>query len=186
MTDPGPKLMRGLLDAFVLERLEIEPKHGYALLKDMEERFGVAPNRNKLYPLLAKFEEDGLVAREEDPGQRGRTLYSLTPAGRAALAEYRRVTLPFRESVARLWSPEPAPAAPAEAAPRTLVPAAARAPSAADAPYPCPDARAELTKDPRTGDLSLRLTGCPMGAYEYCPLCPVHQAVGGLRRLLLG
>jgi hypothetical protein len=39
-------------------------------------------------------------------------------------------------------------------------------------------------KDPRTGDLTLRLTGCPMGAYEHCPKCPVAQAFSGIRDLM--
>lgn len=211
MTDLGPKLMRGLLEAFILERLEAEPQHGYALLKEMEDRFGVAPNRNKIYPLLQRFEDDGLIRRVDDgEDSRGRTMYELTEDGREALDAYRRVPRPFRESVMRLW---PTPPTTERAAPAPPTPPAAAAPAADDAPtpagaapppapvripvaaaaagtipkpYPCSTARVDLAKDPRTGDINVRLVGCPMGAYEYCPQCPIYEAVGGLRKLLFG
>ena len=61
MSDAGPKLLRGLLEVFILEQLEREPSHGYALLKQMAETFGAEPNRNRLYPLLGRMVADGLL-----------------------------------------------------------------------------------------------------------------------------
>ncbi len=204
MTDPGSKLMRGLLEAFILERLDANPRHGYALLKDMEERFGVAPNRNKIYPLLARFEEEGLVRREaEKDGTRGKTMFVIMDAGRAALTDYRRVPRAFRESLERLWPlhdvakpdaargvtrarPATAPPDPSSAAAQIPADSSAPSPDADALPYPCPDARVIVEKDPRTGRLAVRLAGCPMGTFEYCPMCPVHQSIAGLRRLTFG
>lgn len=191
MVEAGPKLLRGLLEAFVLESLEHSPKHGYALLKELSEAFGTEPNRNRLYPLLGRLVRDGYVMETSDGP---RTLYALTERGREALDAYRRAPASFRETLARIWSVPTGTRAPAQAP--TQVPVVARdaAPARAPAvaapapvdglPYPCPDARATLEKDPRTGDLALRLVGCPMGAYAYCPQCPVHDAVQGLRRLV--
>ena len=192
MAEAGPKLLRGLLEVFILESLESQPKHGYALLKEMGETFGAQPNRNRLYPLLAKLTADGYVREVSESGG-NRTLYALTDLGRDALHSYRRLPPAFRHALRRIWGHEgERPHAHAHEATRVPVhlpededaPTAAAPPRDEDAPYPCPDARVDLRKDPRTGDLQVRLTGCPMGAYEYCVKCPVHKAVGGLRELV--
>lgn len=187
MADAGAKVLRGLLDVFLLESLEREPKHGYALLREMADAFGTEPNRNRLYPLLGRMVRDGLVVERSDAAG-GRTLYQLTDAGHASLEQFRNLPPQFRERLTRIWAIEPASAARA-GAPR-IVPvqhAEERArdtpPPPEGAPYPCVDARIRIEKDPRTGDLGVQLAGCPMGAYEYCPLCPVHKAVEGLRRI---
>ena len=203
MADAGPKLLRGLLEVFILESLDQAPKHGYALLKEVTEAFGAEPNRNRLYPLLAKMVKDGYIREMSESGG-NRTLYTLTDQGRDALHSYRRLPPQFRHALRRIWNVETphapphagghAPAARGDehARPIPVHPATpqahAHAPPPADAgtlPYPCPDARVHAEKDPRTGDLTLRLTGCPMGAYDYCPRCPVSQAFSGLRRLML-
>jgi PadR family transcriptional regulator PadR len=228
MDQAGSKLLRGLLEVFLLESLEREPKHGYAILKELADSFGVEPNRNRLYPLLGKFVRDGWV-REVTDANAGRTIYSLTDEGRAQLVAYRRLPRGFRQTLGRVWGGELRPASLDEDAPEPLAadaasravpvhvldpPAAPRAPApspmqappaprvpdrpaapaaapvaaphahpAAALPYPCPDASLTLRKDPRSGDLRMELTGCPMGAYEYCPQCPVFKGVEGLRRL---
>ena len=206
MADAGPKLLRGLLEVFILESLEQAPKHGYALLKEVTEAFGAEPNRNRLYPLLAKMVRDGYIREMSESGG-NRTLYTLTDAGRDALHSYRRLPPQFRHALRRIWNvdvphhahagptpvaPEAGPAAPAPRAapiPITFQPAADAAaplaPPPEGLPYPCPEARLSAEKDPSTGDLTLRLTGCPMGAYEYCPKCPVAQSLAGVRRLML-
>lgn len=213
MVDPGQKVMKGLIEVFILESLDASPTHGYALLKEMEARFGQEPNRNKIYPLLQKMEEGGLIERrpDESDGGRGKTLYALTDLGREELESYRRLPRAFREAIHRLWeppAPDEEPAPPASAPSASMVAPLAPAPPAPPSrevqvtgpsltvrpraapegglPYPCPDARVQLSKDARTGDLDLTLTGCPMGAYDYCPVCPVYQSVAGLRKLVFG
>lgn len=194
MADAGAKVLRGLLDVFVLESLERAPKHGYAILREMAEAFGTTPNRNRLYPLLGRMVRDGLVAERSEPNGT-RTLYALTELGHDALAGYRKMPPAFLQRLARVWSTPTAPAppasvrddarpAPAPAAPRAI-PVVDATPTLVPegAPYPCVDARLSLEKDPRTGDLAVQLTGCPMGAYDYCPQCPVYKGVEGLRRL---
>lgn len=192
MADAGSKVLRGLLDVFILESLEREPRHGYALLREMADAFGTEPNRNRLYPLLGRMVQDGWIA-EITEASATRTLYTLTAAGREALEGYRRLPAPFRERLARVWGGVAAVASTGQVAveKRAPTPTAApvtlpilRAASAEGAlPYPCPDASLSVRKAPRSGDLSIELTGCPMGAYEYCPLCPVSKAIDGLRRI---
>lgn len=180
MADAGAKVLRGLLDVFILESLERAPKHGYALLREMADAFGTEPNRNRLYPLLGRMVGDGLIAeRSETAG--ARTLYQLTDAGRAALDGYRQLPGAFHERLARIWGAEAAPAAPARAIP-IVEPLPAPVP-AGSLPYPCPDARVGVERAPRSGEMRITLAGCPMGAYDYCPLCPVAKAVDGLKRL---
>jgi DNA-binding PadR family transcriptional regulator len=182
MADAGARVLRGLLDVFVLASLEQAPKHGYALLREMADVFGTEPNRNRLYPLLGRMVRDGLI-REASEGGSTRTLYALTDAGREALATYRRLPAPFRDRLARIWGVAPATVA-ASPAPVPVVVTARDAPAPHEgAPYPCAQARVAVQKSPRTGELEVRLAGCPMGAYDYCALCPVSKAVEGLRRL---
>lgn len=190
IADAGVKVLRGLLDVFLLESLERAPKHGYALLREMADAFGTEPNRNRLYPLLGRMVRDGLIAERND-AEGSRTLYVLTEGGASALAQYRALPAPFHERLARIWSSvtasvavQPAPRAPL-VAPVTAPRPAVGIP-ASGAPYPCVDARVSLEKDARSGDLAIKLTGCPMGAYDYCPLCPVSKAVEGLRRITFG
>lgn len=206
MDQAGSKLLRGLLEVFLLESLEREPKHGYAILKEMADAFGVEPNRNRLYPLLGKLVKEGWV-REVNDAQAGRTIYALSEEGHLQLEAYRRLPRPFRDTLGRVWTgampPQPAlapaPAPPKEApatAPAPPAPAArpvpvpvntappreTSAPAGTQLPYPCAEARITVGKDPRTGDLNVQVTGCPMGAYEYCPKCPVFHSVEGVRR----
>jgi DNA-binding PadR family transcriptional regulator len=104
MLDPAAKLMRGLTEALALESLQREPKHGYAIMKELEEVFGEPPNRNRIYPLLSRLEEEGYVEGLEDPdSSRGKTVYSLTDAGEARLEEYRAMPGPFRDTLERFW-----------------------------------------------------------------------------------
>lgn len=68
---------RGDLRLFLLGVLETGPKHGYELIRILEERFAglYRPSPGSIYPRLAALEDAGLVAQE------GRD-YSLTAAGR--------------------------------------------------------------------------------------------------------
>lgn len=207
MPDPGPKVMKGLLEAFLLESLASGPKHGYALIRELESVFGVPPNRNTMYPTLKRLAETGLVEvlPSSERGREKKT-YALTTLGREELDEYRRLPSAFRDALARVWAGHGAPPSPALPAPsdaRAAAPSDARAgalvrdaprlpltltvqPGDAGKPYPCPEARVSLSKDARSGEMEIRLTGCPMGAYEYCPQCPVFKSVAGLRSFVFG
>lgn len=205
MAEAGPQVMRGLLEAFVLDSLVVAPKHGYALLKEMEDVFGEEPNRNRIYPLLQRLEAEGLVRAVEDATDtRGRVRYEITDLGRETLAAYRRLPRAFRDALERVWGVKTAPlqeSAPLTAAPALAPPgapaeplaaatlplaSAVPSPAAGTLPYPCPEAAVAVRKEPRSGRLTLELTGCPMGAYEYCPLCPVAKGVRQLDGLVYG
>ncbi len=80
----------------LLDALRDGPKHGYEIIKALEERSSgqYAPSPGTVYPTLQYLEDLGLV-RSEQAGDR--RVYHLTEAGRAALDAH-------AEEVAAFWS----------------------------------------------------------------------------------
>jgi PadR family transcriptional regulator, regulatory protein AphA len=77
----------------ILGLLAIQPWSTYELTRQMDRSLGRFWPRaqSKLYEEPKKLVEAGLaVAAEERVGRRGRTVYSITPQGRVALAEWLR------------------------------------------------------------------------------------------------
>jgi DNA-binding PadR family transcriptional regulator len=72
------------LRLYLLLLLDDEPRHGYELIRQLEDRFmGMyTPSAGTIYPRLAALEDDGLVTHEVVDG---RKVYELTSAGRAEL-----------------------------------------------------------------------------------------------------
>jgi DNA-binding PadR family transcriptional regulator len=85
----GRRAGRGDVRAAVLLLLDEEPRNGYALMQEIEQRSdGVwRPSPGSIYPALAQLEDEGLVRERAGSGS-GRT-YELTDAGRAHVAERR-------------------------------------------------------------------------------------------------
>jgi len=79
-----PIFSHGRLRLYLLKLLEGGPKHGYELMRLLQERFQglYAPSAGSIYPRLAKLEEEGLVSRVAEGN---RMAYTLTEAGRAEL-----------------------------------------------------------------------------------------------------
>ena len=80
----------------VLLALADGPKHGYLILKDVEERTGgeVRLSTGTLYGLIKRFLDDELIVElpAEDDGHERRRPYKLTPFGRqVARAEAMRL-----------------------------------------------------------------------------------------------
>ncbi|KUL53359.1 PadR family transcriptional regulator [Streptomyces sp. NRRL F-4489] len=102
-----PVFAHGRLRLYLLKLLDEAPRHGYEIIRLLEERFQglYAPSAGTVYPRLAKLEAEGLVTHTTEGG---RKVYALTPAGRAELAdrggELAELELEIRESVAALAS----------------------------------------------------------------------------------
>ncbi|MFI9305662.1 PadR family transcriptional regulator [Streptomyces triculaminicus] len=100
-----PVFAHGRLRLYLLKLLDEAPRHGYEVIRLLEERFQglYAPSAGTVYPRLAKLEAEGLVTHTSEGG---RKVYSLTDAGRAELAERQGeladLELEIRESVAAL------------------------------------------------------------------------------------
>ena len=79
----------------ILSLLSDGPKHGYQLMKDLEERSGglYKASAGSIYPTLQQLEDEDLIRSDQQDGKR---VYSLTDAGRAELEKN-------RENVRRIW-----------------------------------------------------------------------------------
>jgi DNA-binding PadR family transcriptional regulator len=84
-------LDNGDLRLLVLDLLSERPRHGYEIIKALEERVGggYSPSPGVVYPTLSMLEDLGQAAVAE--ARAGRKLYALTPEGEAALDVQRPV-----------------------------------------------------------------------------------------------
>jgi DNA-binding PadR family transcriptional regulator len=84
----GPRARRGDVRAAALLLLAEEPRNGYQVMQEIEQRSGGVwrPSPGSVYPALAQLEDEGLVRVEEHDGRR---TYSLTDEGRANVDERR-------------------------------------------------------------------------------------------------
>jgi DNA-binding PadR family transcriptional regulator len=75
----------GDLRVVILAMLEEQPRHGYELMKELEERTGGAyrPSPGVVYPTLALLEDEGFI--RPAGGETGRKLYEITAEGKAEL-----------------------------------------------------------------------------------------------------
>ncbi|WP_129842426.1 PadR family transcriptional regulator [Streptomyces sp. RFCAC02] len=100
-----PVFGHGRLRLYLLKLLSESPRHGYEVIRLLEERFNglYAPSAGTVYPRLAKLEAEGLIRHTTEGG---RKVYSLTPEGRAELAareaELAQLEGEIRDSLAAL------------------------------------------------------------------------------------
>ena len=85
----GPRMFgRGDLKYALLDLLKERPKHGYELIKELEEKSGgfYTPSAGAVYPTLQMLEDREWLTSSTVEGKK---VYTLTDAGRAALEEHR-------------------------------------------------------------------------------------------------
>jgi DNA-binding PadR family transcriptional regulator len=75
----------------ILRLLAEKPRHGYEIMKALEERLGgwYNPSPGTVYPTLQLLEDQGYVRAVETEGKK---VYHITPEGEAFLHEHRDVT----------------------------------------------------------------------------------------------
>jgi DNA-binding PadR family transcriptional regulator len=85
----GRFLEHGDLRYVILALLEEQPRHGYELIKELEERTGGAyrPSPGVVYPTLSLLEDEGFI--RQAGADTGRKLYEITDEGREALTRNR-------------------------------------------------------------------------------------------------
>jgi DNA-binding PadR family transcriptional regulator len=90
---PGPRgprgrgrRRRGDIRTAALLLLAEEPRNGYQIMQEVEERSGGvwSPSPGSVYPALSQLEDEGLIRSEDSDG---RKLFAITDAGRELLAE---------------------------------------------------------------------------------------------------
>ena len=106
------ELKRGSAELLILALLEERRRHGYEIGRLIDERSGGAIQFHvaSLYPTLYRLEEQCLIEGRwvEQPGQRRRRYYKLTPAGRKVLARQRDVWESFVVALDRVARFRPA------------------------------------------------------------------------------
>jgi DNA-binding PadR family transcriptional regulator len=82
----GRKARRGDVRTAALLLLAEEPRNGYQIMQEIEERSdGVwRPSPGSVYPALQQLEDEGLIRSEEHDGRKA---FALTDAGRALVEE---------------------------------------------------------------------------------------------------
>lgn len=76
---------QGELRLVVLKLIQIKPRHGYEIIKEIEERLAGAysPSPGTIYPTLTLLEDLGQVAVTPEEG--GKKLHTITPEGERVL-----------------------------------------------------------------------------------------------------
>lgn len=81
------QLKRGILEICALKVLEKGDSYGYQIIKDLSP--AVEISESTLYPILKRLEGDGYVGvYSVEHNSRLRKYYSITPGGRARIAEF--------------------------------------------------------------------------------------------------
>jgi DNA-binding PadR family transcriptional regulator len=85
----GRMFEQGDLKYVILQLLEEKPRHGYEIIKALEERFGgmYSPSAGTVYPTLTLLEDLGYAKVNVEDG--GKKTYSITDEGRAYLGQNR-------------------------------------------------------------------------------------------------
>jgi DNA-binding PadR family transcriptional regulator len=93
----GPKARKGNVRAAVLALLAEEPRNGYQIIQEINERSGGGwkPSPGAIYPALQQLADEGLIHGEESGGRR---TFRLTGEGRAHVEEHAdELTEPWAE-----------------------------------------------------------------------------------------
>lgn len=110
------ELRRGVLGPCVLALLELQPRFGLELVRELSAADGLLTSDGTVYPLLNRLRDAGLVTSEWQviEGERPRRYYSITQAGTASLAAFRGEWTQFAATVSQVLregAAEPAGAA---------------------------------------------------------------------------
>jgi DNA-binding PadR family transcriptional regulator len=92
---------QGDLKYVILRLLEEKPRHGYDIIKELENRFGgsYAPSPGTVYPTLTMLEDLGYARVVPEEG--GKKIYEITDEGRKHLAEHSTTVDDIFERIAR-------------------------------------------------------------------------------------
>ncbi len=93
---------RGDLKYVILDLLKDQPRHGYDIIRALEDRMRgrYRPSPGSVYPTLQMLEDLGYVTSTQ---QEGKKVYSITEEGRRYLAEQQPVIDDIRERISAGW-----------------------------------------------------------------------------------
>ncbi|WP_308387916.1 PadR family transcriptional regulator [Acidithiobacillus sp. AMEEHan] len=94
-------LDQGMLRYVVLRRIAEQPRHGYDLIKLLEEQSGgtYSPSPGMMYPMLSMLEDQGILSVTLEGNKR---LYHLTEQGQKFLAQNQALAAAIEERLSNL------------------------------------------------------------------------------------
>ena len=100
----GRMFEQGDLKYVILQLLDEKPRHGYEIIKLLEDRFGgmYSPSAGTVYPTLTLLEDMGYARVNVEEG--GKKIYSITDEGRAYLAQNRSAVNDIFDRIGELGS----------------------------------------------------------------------------------
>ncbi len=102
---PGTRFFeRGGIKFAILGMLKERPRHGYDIIREMEERSGgfYSPSPGAVYPTLQALEDGDLVVSTTEEGKK---VYSLTEAGIAYVDEHKERAQRHHDRWEAQWGP---------------------------------------------------------------------------------
>jgi len=80
------RFLRGHLNHIILEIIKEKPRHGYGVIKGIEEKFHglYSPSAGSVYPILQALEDQGFLTSSQESGKK---VYSVTADGEKELKE---------------------------------------------------------------------------------------------------
>jgi DNA-binding PadR family transcriptional regulator len=101
---PESPFQKGDLKYVVLDLLKSKPRHGYEIIRALDERsFGFyTPSPGVIYPTLQMLEEMGYASSTT---QDGKKIYSITEEGRKFLSERRDIADQVKNQMRHHWNP---------------------------------------------------------------------------------
>lgn len=99
------RFQKGDLKYVILDLIAEKPRHGYEIIRALEERFGglYTPSPGAVYPTLQLLEDLGYVTARSQYGKR---VYAATDEGRRFLAEREDVVEDIRGRVGAWFDPD--------------------------------------------------------------------------------
>ena len=100
----GRMFEQGDLKYVILQLLDEKPRHGYEIIKALEDRLGgmYSPSAGTVYPTLTLLEDLGYASVAVEEG--GKKTYSITDEGRAYLAQNRSAVDDIFDRITELGS----------------------------------------------------------------------------------
>lgn len=100
----GRMFEQGDLKYVILQLLDEKPRHGYEIIKELEDRFAgmYSPSAGTVYPTLTLLEDMGYARVTVEDG--GKKVYSITDEGRAYLAQNRSAVDDIFDRITELGS----------------------------------------------------------------------------------
>ena len=102
----GRSFERGGIKFAILEMLKEKPRHGYDIIREMEEQSGgfYSPSPGAVYPTLQALEDQDLVTSAAGEGKK---VYTITEAGAAYLEEHKERAKGHRDHWEAQWGTGP-------------------------------------------------------------------------------